>query len=453
MMLAPSATAQAKSRQAFSFRRSLAGLLSFRYLLLRGWTAGGGLIAGLIQTFVFARVLDPDRFSLFILVGALGTSMWLFDLGLSKIIFVRMRERFLTGEKTQTIGAQANALAIFYALLIAAASVICALVLALRHDTSTWQATELGLFFFFTAFNLTWFVFRNASLAVDQYIYFEALESVRRLGYIASMLALLVGLPFGVFLVLINLGWVALIVAACARLVARRAFVPHVSGSAHELRSFFQNNRSAAIRAGTHAAGEVYIHGVLYLVVPIAFGLGAPTIIVDTALKIFLGTLNLCSAACDLLVPRQTAAYAARDRHALARATLMAVVLCALPAIAVAGLLLIDAKGLFALLLSRSAEMPATVTPILLILLAAGVIKTAPGFLLQYTGHFKEIARLSLANVSLMSAGIALALLLRLDVMGLLAVYATVFMIVAAMYLTAALRGPLQVPQAAAAAA
>jgi len=452
-MLAPSAAAQPKNSRLLRLRSGLAGLLSFRYLLLRGWTAGGGLIAGLVQTFVFARVLDPERFSLFILVGALGTSMWLFDLGLSKIVFVRMRERFHAGAETQMIGAQASALAFFYALLITAASVACALALALRNDTSAWQSTELGLFFFFTAFNLAWFVFRNASLAVDEYIYFETLESFRRLGYILLMFGLLAGLPLSAFLILINVSWITLIAAAGARLANRQALTLQLTGAARQLQVFFKENRDSAIRTGTHAAGEVYIHGILYLVVPLAFGLGAPTIIVDTALKVFLGTLNLCSAACDLLVPRQTAAYSSRERHTLIRATLMALTLCAVPALAVAGLLLIDAKGLFALLLSHSAEMPAPVTPILFVLLTAGVIKTAPGFLLQYTGYFKEIARLSLANVLLMSAGIVLALMLRLDVVGLLAVYAAVFVIVAGMYLVVALRGPLQVEQGTAAAA
>ena len=35
---------------------------------------------------VFARVLSPDRFSLFIVVGAVGYSLWLCDLGLAKIL-------------------------------------------------------------------------------------------------------------------------------------------------------------------------------------------------------------------------------------------------------------------------------------------------------------------------------------------------------------------------------
>ena len=43
-------------------------LISIPFLLLRVSTAGGAFAMGLVQTLVFARVLTPDRFSLFILV-------------------------------------------------------------------------------------------------------------------------------------------------------------------------------------------------------------------------------------------------------------------------------------------------------------------------------------------------------------------------------------------------
>jgi len=36
---------------------------------------------GLVQTLTLARVLSPEWFSLFILVGAIGYSLWLCDLG------------------------------------------------------------------------------------------------------------------------------------------------------------------------------------------------------------------------------------------------------------------------------------------------------------------------------------------------------------------------------------
>lgn len=443
-MLAPSASAASKLWRALAERTPLADLISFRYLLLRSWTAGGGLIAGLVQTFVFARVLDPKEFSMFILVGVLGTTAWLFDLGLSRILFVNLRRRFLGGEDTLPIGAQANAVATFYAVIIGAAAFICFAVMALRPGMPAWHAAELGLFFFFSAFNLAWFVLRNACIAVDEYIFFETLESCRRVGYIAVTLSMLAGLPFSVFVVVINVGWAALIVLAGRRLIERRALAPRLGGSFNCLKAFFRDNWVSALRTGTHSAGETYLHGVLYLAVPLTFGLGAPTIVLDTALKIFFGALNLCSAACDLLVPRQTAAYSARDQRALIRATLLAIELCALPALAITALLMLDAKHLFALLLGHSAVMPASITPLLFLLMAAGVMKTAPNFLLQYTGYFKEIARLSIVNALLMTAAIGVGSLARVSIVGLLMLYAAAYAIIALFYLAVAWRGPIR---------
>ena len=443
-MLAPSMSAVPSTITGFLKRARLAELLSFRYMMLRGWVAGSSLLAGLIQTFVFARVLSPERFSLFILVGALGVSMWLFDLGLSKILFVELRKRYLAGADTLPIAAQVNAVAMLYALAIALGAAICFGVTYARPSVTAWHAAEFALFFFFTAFNLAWFVLRNASVAVDEYIYFETLESWRRIGYMAALLALLAGLPFAGFVIMINLGWVLLVAIAGKRLVRKRALTSQWRGLAGRLRTFFRDNWRAALRTGTHAAGEVYIHNVLYLVVPFAIGLGAPTIVLDTTMKIYFGTVNLCSAACDLLVPRQTAAYSAHDARTLKRATLTAVGLCLVPALAISALLLIDAKGLFKLLLGHAAQMPQATVPILLALLLIAAAKSAPNFLLQHTGYFREIALLSVINTLLMTAAVGIGLLARLDLVGLLTVYTGAFVVVAALYIVFAIRGPLR---------
>jgi hypothetical protein len=441
-MLAPAMNAVPKAIAGWQAR--LADVLSVRYALLRGWTAASALIAGLIQTFVFARVLSPEKFSLFILVGAVGVSMWLFDLGLSKILFVRMRKRYLAGESTLDVGAQANAIALFYTLAIIVFAAICFATMLVRPGETVWGAAEFALFFFFSAINLAWFVLRNVSVAVDQYIYFEIIEALRRAGYIAFLLSMLAGLPFSAFVIAINLGWVVLFGLAVRHLVQRGALTPHLRGFASRLRHFFRENRQSALRTGTHAAGEIYIHNVLYLAVPVAAGLGAPTIVVDTALKIFLGTLNLCSAACDLLVPRQTAAFASHNARLLWRATLTAVALCAVPVLIVSALLLFDAKALFAFLLGHSAIMPPAAVPILLVLLATAAIKSAPNFLLQHTGYFRTIARLSIFNTALMTAAVITGLLLHADVVGFLALYAGTFVVVAALYVVLAVRGPLR---------
>src|ERR1700690_1224864 len=95
------------------------GLVSIPFLLLRVSTAGGAFATGFIQTLVFARVLTPDRFSLFILVGAVGYSLWLCDLGLAKILFVQLRSAHLAGKTDRQGGGQGKAGAFFFLALCA----------------------------------------------------------------------------------------------------------------------------------------------------------------------------------------------------------------------------------------------------------------------------------------------------------------------------------------------
>ena len=54
------------------------------------------------------------------------------------------------------------------------------------------------------------------------------------------------------------------------------------------------------------------------------YGLGAPTIILDTTFKVYRVANQFYSAACDSLVPRQTSALAERDGPAMVRATWLA---------------------------------------------------------------------------------------------------------------------------------
>ena len=209
-MISQASTAERKSalRQPL---RLLGGLLPLRYFLLRASTATAAVISGLVQTFVFARVLTPEVFSIYILIGTFGVSLWLFDLGAAKILFVRQRARHLAQRADSTIAEQSTAVVILYSLIVLAGTLACFAVMAKRPSVSLWQAGEFALFFSFSALNLVWFPLRNVSNAVDEYLSFETLEAIRRGGHIAIMLALLIGLPLAAFLLLANLLWFVLL--------------------------------------------------------------------------------------------------------------------------------------------------------------------------------------------------------------------------------------------------
>src|SRR4029077_19422651 len=133
-----------------------ARLISIPFLLLRISTAGGAFAMGLVQTLGFARVLTPDRFSLFILVGAIGYSLWLCDLGLAKILFVQLRTAHLAGKTDARAARQATAFIVFYVLLAAGGSLICFAVMAARPSFSLLDAADFGLFFFFITLTFPW---------------------------------------------------------------------------------------------------------------------------------------------------------------------------------------------------------------------------------------------------------------------------------------------------------
>ena len=424
--------------------------LFLRYMALRGTTAAGTLLTGFSQTFVFARVLSPERFSLFIVIGNLGLSLWLFDLGIAKVLFVNLRERYLSGRLSgDDLQLQASAVTLLYAVLVLLGTLGCFALTAMHGARDAVEGMQYALFFCYAALNLVWFVLRNISVAADRFLFFETLEAVRRIGHLALMFCLFLPMPLTLFLVLSNLLWAVLLVVLVGRLRQLGIVKLALGEMPLALWRFFRRHRAALLGSGGYAAGEMYIYNFPSILVPIVHGLGAPTIIFDTAFKIFRGATILFSAACDLLVPRQTKAFAAGDRHALNRATLLALGLGLVPALSLSALLLIAGDPLYRLLLGKAASMPSELTPILVVMILCNLVQTVSNFLLVHTGFFTQIARLAGLMVIVMTGVAAIDTSLRLDIVHFVMLYAAAYLVSAGLYATLALKLPLRVGEAA----
>jgi O-antigen/teichoic acid export membrane protein len=419
-------------------------LISIPYLLLRAATAGGAFVMGFIQTFVFARVLTPDRFSIFIVVGGIGYTLWLTDLGLAKILFVNLRAGHFSGKPNERDARQATAVIVFYVLLGIAASLVCIAATLAQPSATLRDALELGLFLLYISINLAWFSLRSISIAVDVYIFYEKLELARRVFIVATMLAMLVGLPLIVFLAAANLAWGILLAAAAARLVKRGALAPRLRGFVPELISFFQLNWSAIARSGTGALSGVFVATFPYYFVPVAFGLGAPPIILEVTFRIFRGASVIYSAVCDLALPGQTRALAARDVGKLVRTTALAIGLCCLPAFFGCAVLIFAGGPLFHFLLRSAATVPPQITPILVALLLINVVQIVSETLLQHTGYFRNLARVGALVAVMMIAATALSVLAKFDIVGFLVAYTVVFTAGALCLAVAAVMGPIR---------
>ncbi len=418
--------------------------VSITYLCLRATTAVGALFAGIVQTFVFARVLSPEQFSIFLLLASFGISLTLLDFGVVKLFFVRLRAAYLAGRIGAGIAAQSTAIVIFYTLIVTVGVLLCVAVFALLPAVSLSAATQYSLLFLFSALNFVWFALRNISVAVDEFIFFESLEATRRVGNIALTVAMLGGFPLLAFLIAVNVLWAVLLLLSIMRLVQRRAMILKLEGVAHHLLMFYRENRGSLLGSGVYATTEIYVYAFPYVVVSTFFGLGAPTIILDTTLKILRGASLLYAAACDLMVPRQTKAFASLDPTTLVRATWLAALFCALPAAVLCGMLIISADRMFAVLLGPAAVMPHAAAPILVVLLIANLTQMVSHSLLVHTGFFKQIAKLGIVIAATMTTTTVLAIAVGADIVGFLKVYTGIYTCGALISVVLVLRGPIR---------
>jgi hypothetical protein len=419
-------------------------LISIPYLLLRMATAGGAFLMGFIQTFVFARVLTPDRFSIFIVVGGIGYTLWLTDLGLAKILFVNLRAGHLAGKPDERDARQATAVILFYVLLGIAASLICIAADFAQPAATLRGAVELGLFLLYIALNLAWYSLRSISIAVDVYLFYEKLELARRIVVVATMLAMLAGLPLMAFLIAANVLWGVLLVTALARLAQRGAMAVRFDGIFHELISFFRLNKASIARSGTSALSGVFVATFPYYFVPAAFGLGAAPIILEVTFRIFRGSSVIFAAACDLTLPSQTRALATHDVRRLVRTTVLAVALCSVPAILGCAALIFAGGPLFKFLLRSAATIPPAIAPILVVLLLVNVVQIVAEALLQHTGYFRSLARVGAFVVVMMIMATALSVVAKFDIVEFLAAYTAVFTAGTLGLAIAAIMGPIR---------
>lgn len=419
-------------------------LISIRYSLLRFATAGGAVAMGLIQTFVFARVLTPERFSIFIVVGAIGYTLWLADLGLANIVFVNLRSPYLAGGKNEQAARQATAVILFYAMLAGAAALVCFAVALAQPFATLRGAFELALFLLYITLNLAWSSLRSISIAIDLFLFYERLEFVRRIVNIATMLAMLANLPLIAFLIGSNILWGALFAVATTKLVRRGALAPRLSGVLREFVSFLRLNRRSIARSATGALSGVFIVTFPYYVVPIWFGLGAAPIILEVTFRIFRGACVIFAAICDLAIPGQTRALAARDVDRLVRTTLLVAGLCCGLAAIACAVLIFAAGPLFTFLLRSAATVPHAVVPILVVLLLVSVLQIVSETLLQFTGFFRSLAYNGAAVAIAMLVATPCTFAAGFDLVGFLAVYAAVYALGAVTLTIAAVYGPIR---------
>ncbi len=123
----------------------------------------------------------------------------------------------------------------------------------------------------------------------------------------------------------------------------------------------------------------------------------------------------------------------------------MATVLCAIPTIALCALLWFAGNRVFALLLGPAATVPASLIPVLIILLVSNMAQNVASCLLQHTGFFREIARVATFLVVAMAAMTAIVYVAGSDIVHFIGAYTAVYVAGAVLYIAYVVQKPFRI--------
>jgi len=416
-------------------------VVAIAFLGLRAMSAFGAMANGFALTFSFARVLDTHLFALFMFIGNLGVTVWLFDLGLARVLYVRLRELHLSGTLagSKDTGRQAASVVLLYSALVLTGA---AVIFAVRGRLD--QGVPLAMFFAFCAMNVPWYVFRQLSAATDCFVAFEMLEALRRVVHITLIIALPFGLGLNLCLALGNAMWIVVFGSSLLLLIRAGGLVLGTpSALVRAFCTFLRQSRRDLAWSAGYVGSELFSYSYPPLLIPLVYGLGPAAIAFDTAYKVFRGANLLHAAACEVAVPWQTRAHAAQDRRGMIRATAAAALLAAVPALGVCALLILAGDMMFGRLLGASAIVPHALSVLIAVLVAANWLQTVANFTLVYTGFFSAIARLALTMAALLSLAGIYNVVARPGLIGFTACYMAIYIVGAVAHLILALRLPL----------
>lgn len=413
----------------------------YTYLTLKMSNTAFQLAFGILNTYVFLRVVSPDVFAAYILISAIGAYASLADLGCSNLIYVNMRKAFLDGHHLGSALEEAlGALLTYAAIVLIVFSVISALIVA-NVIANHGAPLNLILYLLFWLFLLPWNIVRTTANAVDLYVPFEIIELMRRLLVTSFLIAAFAGLQLREYLIAINVTW-----AGCFLLAAfsgRRLFAEFgadkASIAAAVVRLYRDRLTSVkAVAAFNVSAFTIYVFP--YFIIP---GMSFPSsalIVFDTFYKVGRFGATVYRVAADSFLPMQTrAVHEGRTRELMLS---VGMVLAFQFVIFLAGALCLlgGSDWIFPALLNGKVEISQTIVLMMVAMLFLELIQLTLEVILINSGLFEPMAKLYATVLAALGAVALASYLLELAFPTFLGAYVLVYGIGAILHVPLFLR-------------
>ncbi|HWJ69042.1 MAG TPA: hypothetical protein VNS79_03205 [Sphingobium sp.] len=393
---------------------ALAGRLETRPGLLGGAKLANVALAmvwGFVVTFVFVRLLPIGEFRTFLLLIAFANFTVSAELGLSAIVYSRLRRDQVTGEGRFRVEEMS---ALFWLMtgIIATGGAMIGLAIALGGIPTRYPLLFIA-FYGVSAINLLTVLARRALAALDHNLWWEALDFLRRASGIVLLLASLIGLPIldavlaqlAIALLILWLGMATIqrsLGMAARQWLAVRAGAGHVR--AHYLADFG--------RTGALTLFDVAAYNAPYFTIAAATQDPRPLLLFDFVFKMSRALSAVIRALVETALPALTRAWfgdeTERLRSGLVRLTGGALLVSLAAALA----LLLVGGPLAAIIFDGKIRLEQAETGMIMLLLLALGVMCVSVYLQTGLGRFGALVGPSFLFLvgSLISVPVALAL-------------------------------------------
>lgn len=369
------------------------GVDAILYLFLKLTNVGLAVVGtiGLMATLI--RVVGLESYAEYALVVAIGGYVIASDLGMSRILYGRMRTAHLSNDAAQA----REAFGTFFSVSTSAFAVLAIAFFALiygAHLFSDAHRGNISLLFLLVVSNLPSMMMRSALTSVDKYLYYETAEAIRRGLIVVLLVAVLNGLPFILYLIINLLAWIPWYVFLLVILSRQIDLSPRDIYHPGALRRLKHELRSV-IDSAVFWITDFSVYNLPYFAIPLIDPDPLRIVVFDAFYKVTRFGQMAFQVAADVVLPQQTRAAHAGDGKKIRKGLLVYALLSSVAVVAVFVLVAVFGDVAFKALLGRADIVtPGYRTLMLAMILAMAVQYSALTFLMAID-RFMALRRIS----------------------------------------------------------
>ncbi|MGF1454811.1 MAG: hypothetical protein ACFB6R_05460 [Alphaproteobacteria bacterium] len=378
-------------------RSKMSKLQQFTYLMLKAGNIALAGAWGFAQVYALVRILDLKDYSIVVITTAVGAYVLATDLGLSAVLYTRVRRAFLEGRMREEANFAVTSLVIYGTIAVLAAIAFYGVVTVFSigsRDLHVGFAAHLLVM----ALALPWALIRVTMAASDRFLMFESVEFGRRIVIVALPFLMLLGVSYVTFVFMALAVWIA--VFSIFLPLFFRTFDLKLTGLKLNFGPFM-NARTGQVKwASAYGLQEFFLYNAPYFIVPIISRDPRDLIAFDIFFKITRFGISGHHAINEAMAPVLTRSLHAGNTSSAFRTIGLILLLSFF--VAVVGSVTVTQFGdlTFELLLDDEALVPDIVRAAMAGFLVAGAMNMCNASILLFKASYTLLASASLISLT-----------------------------------------------------